>query len=647
MAIAAGKGCHDFMCSLLRQRSRKITFFLLHSEANYGLFLSDFRLKFGLDAGGKITRKNSRRPSPKTGRGQAVHGDGRIGRFHLICVNAPKIFMTRRKTVLFAAACGACIVLPTFAQNPSDDLVIHSATVDGKTITANRTRSLKLGPFPTDITFYFGSPTNLVLPGTRIRYKLDGYDSNWHDGSCEMYFAVRFFSDQGDQISQSSFHVSGESAGWNGSLASSPLTHRRELVTVPPRASRLLVVISSAGPPATLGVYVVANLTVSKIGSNSTPTMLMEFPPNHGLNDETNLNLSDWVRDGNVPSMAKIVSVGQSPSQKALALLDNDPNSHAEWHNSLPSAPAVSPGDQILVEWNEMFSMGVADMHAAHYQKLPVGNFRLRVGEFDIFGKPNGNENTIAVVVSPPLWRQPWFWPLCAAMAVAGAFGVWRYWEWRRVRHEMLRLKSQQVLEKERLRIAQDIHDDLGARITEISLASALAKTNSLTPDAASADFDRISSMSRDLVSALYETVWAVNPENDNLDALGNYLCQMTNNLCKHAQLPCRLEIQDLPQHIHVSSQVRHNIAMAVKEATHNVIKHAKATEITLRVAYENGDLNVSVRDNGVGFNPDEKEDSFGNGLNNMKRRMTDIGGHCRLESQPGQGTSVQMRLAL
>jgi len=555
--------------------------------------------------------------------------------------------MIRWKFILFLATWEVCLSQPLQAQQIPDRLTVQSALVDGKTVTANRAHNLNLGPFPTDISFAFGAPTNSLPPGLRIRYKLDGYDNAWHDGQCEMNFAVRFFNSQGDQISQETFLVSGESAGWNGSFTSSTLTHRRELVVVPPRASRLLVVISSAGPPATLGVYVVANLTVSKINANSASAMLMEFPPNHGLNDSTNFNLSDWVRDGNVPSMAKIVTVGQSPSQLALGLLDNDPNSHAEWHNSLPTAPEVTPGDRVLVEWNEMFSMGVADLRVAHYQKLPVGRFRLRVAEFDIFGKPAGKESMIGVMVSPPFWRQSWFWPVCAAAVLAVVIGFWRYLVWRRMRGEMLRLKNQQVLEKERLRIAQDIHDDLGARITEISLVSALAKKSSASPELASADFDKISNMSRELVSALYETVWAVNPENDNLDALGNYLCQMTNHLCKHAQLPCRLEILDLPENIHVSSQVRHNIAMAVKEATHNVIKHAGATEITLGVVLENGELRVCIKDNGAGFDPAKLEDSFGNGLNNMKRRLADIGGSCTIESQLDQGAVVHLRLKL
>ena len=246
--------------------------------------------------------------------------------------------------------------------------------------------------------------------------------------------------------------------------------------------------------------------------------------------------------------MAKIVTVGRSPAQKARAILDNNPTSHAEWHNTLVSAPQVKPGDQVMVEWNEMFSMGVADLHIAQYPKLPEGHFVFRVAEFDLYGTPTGVESTLAIIVPPPFWRQPWFWPLCAIFATALAFGNWRYVSWRKVRQEMLRLKSHQVLEKERLRIAQDIHDDLGARITEISLASALAKKTPALPEAVGADFDRISKMSRDLVAALYETVWAVNPENDNLDSLGTYLCQTTNNLCKQAHQPCRLEMDELPR---------------------------------------------------------------------------------------------------
>jgi signal transduction histidine kinase len=195
------------------------------------------------------------------------------------------------------------------------------------------------------------------------------------------------------------------------------------------------------------------------------------------------------------------------------------------------------------------------------------------------------------------------------------------------------------------LRIAHDIHDDLGARVTQISLLSAMAQDNPTFPEKARLDFDTISKMSRELVSALYETVWAVNPENDNLEALGNYLCQMVKQLCERTPLRCRFHVSDLPAEVQVSSQTRHNISLAVKEAVHNIIKHAKASEVTIRMVFADGFLEVAVHDDGAGFLP--AENIAGNGLSNMKQRLQNIGGQCFVESQSGAGTTVRLRLRI
>jgi signal transduction histidine kinase len=231
-------------------------------------------------------------------------------------------------------------------------------------------------------------------------------------------------------------------------------------------------------------------------------------------------------------------------------------------------------------------------------------------------------------------------------VVVAGMMlGISRYFVWHRMRREMVRLKHQRALEQERLRIAHDIHDDLGARVTQISLLSAMAQENPAFPDKARADFDKVSKMSRELVSALYETVWAVNPENDNLEALGNYLCQMVKQLCEPTMLRCRFHVLDLPPDVQVSSQTRHNISLAVKEAVHNLIKHAKASGVTVRMAFAAGILEVSIHDDGSGFQP--AESIPGNGLSNMKQRLQNIGGSCLVESRPGQGTTVRLRLRI
>ena len=262
-----------------------------------------------------------------------------------------------------------------------------------------------------------------------------------------------------------------------------------------------------------------------------------------------------------------------------------------------------------------------------------------------MMGESTGLESSMAVFVPQPFWKTPWFWSFAVIAITILIIGISRYFVWHRMQREMLRLKQQRALEHERLRIAHDIHDDLGARITQISLLSAMAQENAVFPEKARAEFDKVSKMSRELVSALYETVWAVNPENDNLEALGNYLCQIVKQLCEQTTLRCRFHVQGLPHEIQVSSQTRHNISMAVKEAVHNIIKHAKATEVTVRMDFADAFLEVSVHDDGCGFQPTEAVS--GNGLSNMKQRLQNIGGSCSIESKPGSGTIVRIGLRI
>ncbi len=532
------------------------------------------------------------------------------------------------------------------AADTANLLQIQSVSVNGKSLPFRGKENVNLGPFPENIVFGFGQGTNAGKLPLRLSYTLEGFESVWHEGGAEMALTVRFYNDAGDQISQNIYRVNGESTGWTGSLKSSSLTHRRETLVVPPQATRLLVVISSAGPPDTVGIYVVANLAVSKASGNSGNALLLQSP----FNDLPDDRASDdppagWMHDGTRPSMARVVKFGQDPQTKAFAVMDEDPASHAEWHNILESAPAVKPGDNLVVEWNEMYSMGSGNFRQAIYGQLSAGQYTFHVRGLDAMGRLTGAEASVSVLVPQPFWKTPWFWGVVVIAITALMIGVSRYFVWHRMRREMARLKQQRVLEQERLRIAHDIHDDLGARVTQISLLSAMAQENTSFPDKARADFDKVSKMSRELVSALYETVWAVNPENDNLEALGNYLCQMVKQLCEPTQLRCRFHVQDLPHEVQVSSQTRHNISLAVKEAVHNIIKHAKASEVTIRMAFADGVLDVSVMDDGTGFRP--AENISGHGLSNMKQRLQNIGGHCFIESQPGQGTTIRLRLRI
>jgi signal transduction histidine kinase len=298
-----------------------------------------------------------------------------------------------------------------------------------------------------------------------------------------------------------------------------------------------------------------------------------------------------------------------------------------------------------VIEWNEMYDIADGLSRTAQYDDLPPGKYLFHVAELTAMGIPTGVETVLPILVLQPLWKRPWF--LVASFigfsgaCMGGAYYVMR----RRVGGEILRLKNQRMLEQERLRIAKDIHDDLGARVTQISLVSAMAHGNPIDPERARADFEQISQMARDLVGALYETVWAVNPANDNLKELGNYLFQLGDKMC--ARTPCRFRfyVDDLPRGTVISSQIRHNLSMAVKEALHNAVKHANASEIAIRIVFRESALHISIVDDGRGFDTGGK--FTGSGLVNLRQRLSDIGGVCVIESQPGSGTTIHLRLTI
>jgi len=558
-------------------------------------------------------------------------------------INRIKIFGLALSVLLLLGEPFPVVAQDSQAGMTTNALVISSVSVAGKSAPLQQGDEVNLGAFPENIVIAFKLNADHGPPHVRLRFKLQGYENDWHEGGPQMFLAVRFYNDTGDQVDQVSFTVRYESAGWSGSLRNSSLTHRREALTVPPLATRMMIVISSAGPPATEGVYAVANLMVSKSTGKSSSVELLRSPFDQQP-DEGNPNQvpNGWMRDGNHASMARIVGVGHDGATKAFAILDDDVASHAEWRNTLEFSPKVKPGDNLVIEWNEMYSMGVGDLHNAVYNQLMPGTYRFNVQAVNIFGVPTGVEAFLKVTVPQPFWKTSWFWGIIFIGFTLAMLGAGRYVVWRKMRREMLSLKHQQELERERLRIAHDIHDDLGARVTQISLLSAMSQKKPALPESAREDFSQISKMSRELVSALYETVWTVNPANDNLEALGNYLCQMVNQLCGGLQLRCRFHMQDLPREIEVSSQARHNISMAVKEAVHNVIKHADASEVGVYVTLAGNLLTISVQDNGHGFRPTDK--LGGNGLTNMKQRLEDIGGSYFIESQPGKGTTVYMR---
>ena len=207
------------------------------------------------------------------------------------------------------------------------------------------------------------------------------------------------------------------------------------------------------------------------------------------------------------------------------------------------------------------------------------------------------------------------------------------------------RLTSTQrgALDRERLRISRDIHDNLGARLTEMILLSDLARRNKSKAEEVEAHMSKMSRIAREVVRDLDAIVWAVNPRNDFLDNLTTYISQYVERFLGITDIRYRLDLAAELPHCPLDSEARHNLFLVVKEALNNIVKHSAASEVRLRMSVEYDVLVVEIDDNGKGFEPSAL--TRGNGLENMQKRIGHLGGQLALTTQIGQGTHLEIRL--
>lgn len=290
---------------------------------------------------------------------------------------------------------------------------------------------------------------------------------------------------------------------------------------------------------------------------------------------------------------------------------------------------------------------------SAHYGPLRPGEYRFQVTACNNDGIWNETGSTINLKVLPHFWETWWFECLAGVLLIGAVFGAVRFAVTRNLRKKLEQLKQQRAIERERERIAKDIHDDLGAGLTQIMLQSALARRE--PQEQIQTHLAQISGTARELVGAMDEIVWAINPENDTLDGLVTYVGKYVQEFVSQAGLRCRL---DLPAQLPVlvlSADVRHNLFLAIKEALNNAVKHAQAAEISLLLKMQPAGFSLVIRDDGRGFVPgaagmppaDSSRISSGHGLRNLVDRLEKIGGVCTIRSEPGKGTEVALTVVI
>jgi signal transduction histidine kinase len=239
-------------------------------------------------------------------------------------------------------------------------------------------------------------------------------------------------------------------------------------------------------------------------------------------------------------------------------------------------------------------------------------------------------------------WQAPVFRWSAGIGIVLLAVGLGVILARRRAGRKLALMKMESALADERRRIARDIHDDLGSSLTRISIVADGDSAAPRQPARMESDLATIHSVAKEMVLTMDQIVWAVNPQNDSLEALARYLADFAEEFLEPTGLRLRLDLPiDLPAWP-LPSRLRHNLFLAFKEALNNTVKHAAAHEVEVTLRIEDRRIRIAVRDDGRSF---ASPHTAGNGLDNMRVRLESLGGTCRLTSNPGQGTTVEFEL--
>lgn len=279
------------------------------------------------------------------------------------------------------------------------------------------------------------------------------------------------------------------------------------------------------------------------------------------------------------------------------------------------------------------------------YTNLAPGDYSLRVIARNSAGRWNTEGATLALTVVPAWWETTG--SRISGLLLLTVFTAWlaRTLAQRRLRQRLHRLEQEHALEKERVRIARDLHDDLGASLTELGLlAERLVGTPvpELPPQLAG-----LARRTQRLSTELSGIVWTMSPRNCTLDRLAEFIRSYAQRVLHGTPIDCNFKAgEDFPP-LALAPDLQHQLLAAVKETLNNALKHSRATEVTIELRYLEGLFEISISDNGRGFSIAAAGEADGNGLRNIRARINEIGGEATIASAEGNGTKVIIRVPL
>ena len=292
---------------------------------------------------------------------------------------------------------------------------------------------------------------------------------------------------------------------------------------------------------------------------------------------------------------------------------------------------------------NDKWSDTSSSNSVINLTNLSAGKYLLKIKAFFPSLAYNATELNYAFEIIPPWWKTWWFRSIIGALFIGILFLVSRFYYRRKLEKQMAILEKQQAIEKERTRIATDMHDDLGAGLSRIKFLSETIGIKKQQQEPIEEDVNKIREYSHEMIDKMGEIVWALNEKNDTLSDLLSYTRAYAVEYLSQHGISCTVEAPEQLPAGFVSGEFRRNVYLTVKEALHNIVKHSQASAVTIRI-HTAEKLNIEIQDNGTGFNKTAIR-QFSNGLSNMQSRIKEINGDFKIEN--GAGTTVKINIPL
>lgn len=293
----------------------------------------------------------------------------------------------------------------------------------------------------------------------------------------------------------------------------------------------------------------------------------------------------------------------------------------------------ASLGEKLRYEYNFNNSNWTAtDERILNFANLSAGEYSVAIRAVTSDGIYSLKPALISFRIAAPIWQRPWFLAASAGLLALVIYLIYR-----------ARLRRFVELEKVRVRIATDLHDDIGANLTRIALLSEVARQK--TENGNGQMLSSIADIARESVASMNDIVWAIAPEHDSLTDLTRRMRRHAEEVFASREIDLSFNAASSRQDVILSLSVRRDLLLIFKEAVNNAAKHSECSRASVDFVYDHSFVTLRIEDDGIGFDTSEVFD--GQGVRSLKRRADSMGGRISIDSTPGRGTTVEFELRL